>query len=572
MDDYTSKLSDAIKLRKKLLDKLQNFHSNYENYDSECKLFEQYIIDDSFYHFLSLSKTTFEKLNYVYNNLDKAETDSNLRKEIITILQDTIGKFQQYKSLPNKVSYADSEKFYNLSSEIIKKYTAINSMEDKIKQFYDFVNQKKLEDLQSQINYLSAAIKKITPDDIDNLNFAIKNTQIKAQEIQNLEEQINQKLTDWNSEHKSNLMAEYTKLKDEFNKDINTIKQEVEDVKTETTSQIEQNIKLLSSEYEKKFDNSYTTFNDTCKNNQEKYQELYNNVIENLDNLNNEIKKEELARYFESECQKLKGKVNTLIIASSLFLTILLYQLLPYIEFYDNLFKNLDKLFKPIISFSSIWFLSLVTTQFIYNRFIFKGKEKKNSIDTEIPNMTDHSESSTEEQKSKNLSIAESIKNQTTIKELLTPYWCWLISIFAGMYFIGQISYEVYTKNMENEIHSIQDLLPNMPIFMIMVWFTWFASKQFSYTKQICDEYEYKYALSKSYLSYKNEAHYIYNNDKPLSEENKSLLVSLLDSVIRNIATSPVQSVKTDCHTPFSEVFNAIKSTADIANKNKSKQ
>lgn len=85
-------------------------------------------------------------------------------------------------------------------------------------------------------------------------------------------------------------------------------------------------------------------------------------------------------------------------------------------------------------------------------------------------------------------------------------------------------------------------VLSNLPIFMILVWFTWFTSKQFSYTKQICDEYEYKYALSKSYLSYREKA-------KELAERGKNdvILVALLDSVIKNIATSPVKSVKLDC-------------------------
>ena len=83
--------------------------------------------------------------------------------------------------------------------------------------------------------------------------------------------------------------------------------------------------------------------------------------------------------------------------------------------------------------------------------------------------------------------------------------------------------------------------------------------KQFSYTKQICDEYEYKYALSKSYLSYRDEA-------KLLAEarNNEAILIALLDSIIKNIAQSPVQSVQRDCHTPFSEVFYAVKNVYTI--------
>lgn len=98
-------------------------------------------------------------------------------------------------------------------------------------------------------------------------------------------------------------------------------------------------------------------------------------------------------------------------------------------------------------------------------------------------------------------------------------------------------------------------VLSNLPIFMILVWFT---SKQFSYTKQICDEYEYKYALSKSYLSYRDEAKKISLNDEDKGKY-EAVIVALLDSVIKNVATSPVKSVKPDCHTPFTEVFGSLK-------------
>lgn len=66
----------------------------------------------------------------------------------------------------------------------------------------------------------------------------------------------------------------------------------------------------------------------------------------------------------------------------------------------------------------------------------------------------------------------------------------------------------------------------------------------------------HEYALAKSYISYRDEARNIINN-----QDNNALLVTLLDSVIKNIANSPVQSVRQDVHTPFSEVFNAVKET-----------
>nr|DAE91052.1 MAG TPA: chromosome segregation ATPase [Caudoviricetes sp.] len=544
MDDNTSQLSDIINFKNKLLEKLKNCTDKYGSLGLTCQSFIKTVEDSQFIEFLSNNNNALSDLNYVYDNIDFADLNLHSKLKIIDILKDISIIFTQYKSCnsisaPTSVDNLENNIF--LKSDIKKRYDSIKLMEEKIRKIYNSINQKKVDELQSKINTLSAATKKITTDDIDNLNYAIKNTQVKAQEIQKLEEQINSKLTDWNSEHKNNLLAEYTKLKEEFKNDIDTIKQEVENVKTKTTSEIKQNIDLFTSECKKKFDDSYTTFNQIHENNQERYQKLYDNVTESLANLNNEIQKEELAQYFQLECKKLKGKINPLIISFSLFLTIMFYQLLLGTDFYNKSIK-LEILFKPIVSYVSLLFISLIITQFISNLVTYNTK-------------------SSERRKNKYF-IFKSLTNQDTIKELLTPYWCWLIFIFIGMYFIGHISYNVYTKNMENAIHSIQDILPNMPFFMIMVWFTWFASKQFSYIKQICDEYEYKYALSKSYLSYKKEA-------GELSTENKSLLVSLLDSVIRNIATSPVQSVKADCHTPFSEVFNSLKSASDIVKKDK---
>lgn len=544
MDDNTSQLSDIINFTNNLLEKLKNYKSKYDSLGLACQSFIKIVENSQFINFLSKYSNSLSDLHYVYDILDIANMDCDLRIKIIDILKDITIKFSQYQSY-NSISASTSvdnlENDIFLKSDIKKRYDSIKLMEEKIRKIYNSINQKKVDELQSKINTLSAATKKITTDDIDNLNYAIKNTQVKAQEIQKLEEQINNKLNDWNSEHKNNLLAEYTELKEKFKNDIDTIKQEVEDVKTKTTSEIKQNIDLFTSDCKKKFDDSYTNFNQIHENNQERYQRLYDNVTESLANLNNEIQKEELAQYFQLECKKLKGKINPLIISFSLFLTIMFYQLLLGTIYYIKEI-NIDILFKPIVSFVSIWFISLIITQFISNL------------------VTYNTESS--ERKKNKYFIFKSLANQDTIKELLTPYWCWLVLIFIGLYFIGHISYTVYNKNIDNEIQSFKDILPNMPFFMIMVWFTWFASKQFSYIKQICDEYEYKYALSKSYLSYKKEA-------GELSTENKSLLVSLLDSVIRNIATSPVQSVKADCHTPFGEVFNSLKSASDIIKKDK---
>ena len=129
----------------------------------------------------------------------------------------------------------------------------------------------------------------------------------------------------------------------------------------------------------------------------------------------------------------------------------------------------------------------------------------------------------------------------------------------------AKIAYSLYYINSTKFDHLEPYLLfANLPVFMILVWFTWFCSKQFSYTKQICDEYEYKYALSKSYLSYRDEAKNVSDNDRGKYD---AIMVSLLDSVIKNIATSPVKSVKPDCHTPFTEVFGSLKDIIKTTDK-----
>lgn len=143
------------------------------------------------------------------------------------------------------------------------------------------------------------------------------------------------------------------------------------------------------------------------------------------------------------------------------------------------------------------------------------------------------------------------------IRGLLTPYWCWLLATLTGM---GTILFkalelsEIIKENLKNNVEPLHSVLPYFGMYLVLAWFTWFASKQFSYNKQICDEYEYKYALSKSYMLYKKEA------ESVITEQySNAVLLALLDCVIKNIAHSPVQSVKQDVHTPFSEVFKAVK-------------
>lgn len=158
----------------------------------------------------------------------------------------------------------------------------------------------------------------------------------------------------------------------------------------------------------------------------------------------------------------------------------------------------------------------------------------------------------------------EHIKLKRPFKEnkFNSQYWGWLGATFLGM--ISILLFDIYIINSFDSKSgtNLTQVMIKLPSMMILVWFTWFCSKQFSYVKQICDEYEYKYVLSESYIAYRDEARSIAKN---INDEH--ILAVLLDSVIKNIATSPVQTVKFDSHIPFSELIGAIKS--NVKNKDK---
>lgn len=258
---------------------------------------------------------------------------------------------------------------------------------------------------------------------------------------------------------------------------------------------------------------------------------LYDEVQKSLTDMNVGIYRETLARYFLNERRKLKGDLDVPVLAYSLLLSLLV------INASDG--HLIDFKYYTIVK-ESLFCCAVFSIALILVEFAFMLISKK---------LGDNS-------RAKNDSC-------TCLRELLTPYWCWLGLTFAGMFSILRLAYKsYYIYATEIGMVDVKLILPNIPLFMILIWFTWFCSKQFSYTKQICDEYEYKYALSQSYLSYRDEA-------KELSKAANSdaLLVALLDSVIKNIATSPVQAVKSDCHTPFTEVLGSLKGSINLKEK-----
>lgn len=263
-------------------------------------------------------------------------------------------------------------------------------------------------------------------------------------------------------------------------------------------------------------------------------------IYQDLNDIQNAVNREQLAAYFLNERKKLKGDIN---------IAYLFFVLLVSVFFMNKLgikFSDISNI-KSINDILNInLFMDLGLSAFIYLCVFF-------IIYFAYV-----------------LCINKFIKNNTKLeyfqelKNLLTPYWCWLGLTFIGMLTILRISYILFILNLQNLLPiEPYKILANLPFFMILVWFTWFCSKQFSYTKQICDEYEYKYALSKSYLSYRDEAKNIALNDEDKGKY-EAVIVSLLDSVIKNIATSPVKSVKPDCHTPFTEVFGSLKEVVNI--------
>ncbi len=245
-----------------------------------------------------------------------------------------------------------------------------------------------------------------------------------------------------------------------------------------------------------------------------------NKIYKDLNDIQNSVNREQLAAYFLNERKKLKGDIDVPIIICTILVEIFIVFIFDiYTEFWHFL-----TFFKMIVFLVGIFIAIIPFLKSVYYKYF--DTERKNNV-----------------------------KPFDEIKAILTPYWCWLGLTFLGMFFIFTMADKFYTEDIIELLQAKPFLvLSNLPIFMILVWFTWFCSKQFSYTKQICDEYEYKYALSKSYLSYRDEA-----KELAARGNNDAILVALLDSVIKNIATSPVKSVKPDCHTPFTEVFGSLK-------------
>ena len=340
-------------------------------------------------------------------------------------------------------------------------------------------------------------------DDIEKLEKEVERLKLKLKECADIDVKYNDSI-------------------DKFDKYLNDNKQKID-------NKVNECVKNCAKEIEQKYgklNDRYTSLEKACIS-------IENNIYKRLNDMMSAADREELAHYFLNERKKLKGDINIAYLFLALLISVFSMNKLG-IKFSDiGNIKSIDDILNIDL------FMDLGLSVFIYLcTFFFVYFAYALCVNIFIKNNT-------------KLEYFQELKN------LLTPYWCWLGLTFAGMFTILRISYVLFILNVQNLLPTEPyKVLANLPFFMILVWFTWFCSKQFSYTKQICDEYEYKYALSKSYLSYRDEARKASDNDK---NKYDAIIISLLDSVIKNIATSPVKSVKPDCHTPFTEVFGSLK-------------
>lgn len=321
-------------------------------------------------------------------------------------------------------------------------------------------------------------------------------------------EYVNKRLTDI----KENLNSSESDFKKEKELLLGKLRKENDDIKAELKKANDVNVEELQKGMALQRDAIKDTLNQL------------NLLKERLSVIDQNVYREELATFFLKEHDDIKGSIDPIY---------LLINLVSSIGFTEVILTSLKAHHIPLsyLNGVEVFFIVYVVVAKIGD-VILKYKSKNDS----------------------RLFL-------TNLRGILTPYWCWLMATLIGM---GTILYkalelsEIIKENLKNNVEPLHSVLPYFGMYVVLAWFTWFASKQFSYNKQICDEYEYKYALSKSYMLYKKEAESVITEG-----QSNAVLLSLLDCVIKNIAHSPVQSVKQDVHTPFSEVFKTVKEAAN---------
>lgn len=297
---------------------------------------------------------------------------------------------------------------------------------------------------------------------------------------------------------------------------------------------LQQKISVSYDEYNKEIKEKQDRFEQEIKSQQEEFKKELTNqsdifqidIVKRLKGIDDNVHREELAGYFLGEKEKLKGEVNMGSLCSLLVRLIIIITCLSFSTSITEIVQSFfdDEIYKKAVP------IVLCALGLTILMGLLKGLLKSSDNENKF--------------------------------WLSTPYWGWLCATIIGVCLIFAISTNIY---LHCTSVGYNDLIHRLPLFMILVWYTWFCAKQFSYYRQICDEYEYKYLLSMSYLSYRNEA-----NDLKGITGDGALLVTLLDSVIKNISRSPVQSIKSDCYTPLAEMANALKLTFGKQNTNNS--
>ncbi len=467
---------------------------------------------------MNFSKKDYDTFMKMLENLASNKFCSDFDKQILNeqiVFFKTSGFKELYETIQENIGVKDLIKKVQINSSIILNYGRDNVVSYREKDIVadmikDCVILKKVMEDRKQSNHINRYFysKKKTVD--KNYNGTLS----------------------YMSDAKGKIEREISVLE----KVANTFKNTMETSTNNLQSKLE-NVEAYENNIIERYNKIYEqqkNFENDLNNQQESFRRKIN---EQIDDLQDGVYRQELAGYFLKERNGLKGEANisTLLLAGLLYI---IFQV-EIIDFINAI--SLDNENTKIIL--NLFFVILIILGCSFLVEIIKDIFIKDSWTTLRSNTK--------------LWLSRFFKKKSkNIFWMFTPYWAWLSATFLGMYNILNTAYKFFGGNISANYLEPSMFFQRIPLFMIWIWFTWFCSKQFSYTKQVCDEYEYKYVLSMSYLSYRNEAKNISDGN-----ENEAIIVSLLDSVIKNIATSPVQAVKSDCHTPFSEVVNAMKTT-----------
>lgn len=329
------------------------------------------------------------------------------------------------------------------------------------------------------------------------------------------------------------------RLKD-FTSFIDEQKDEVRQAKEKTIKEISEDAKDALKKSQAAVDKVVQDFEFKTNEMQKQAELLNKQLLMYTEMLTNDVQRELLAKYFEKERIKLKGNLNMKVIIIPFIILLILHSI--------GMSVNLGIL-KTILIYVASFIIVQIGSNLLY-RYENKQKDKANALKND------------ENSKTSLFNITLEVMRQHTLEALFSPYWCWLAGTFLGMVCIMAVAVGILFASFNYwENVTYQRLLPFSPLCLVLIWATWFCSKHFSYTKQVCDEYEYKYALSKSYLGYRQEAELLANK-----AGNQVLLSDLMRAIIINIARSPVQSVKSDSNMPISEILQTVK---DITQESK---